>query len=189
MLRRQLITLIGGAAVGWPRAPRAQQPKPVIGFLSPGSPESDDFRLTAFRQGLNDTGYVEGQNVAIEYRWAEGQYDRLPALASDLVRGQVTVIAAAGIPPTVAAKAATSTLPIVFFATVDPVKSGVVRSLNRPGGNMTGITGLNIELVPKRLQLLHELVPAAAVSGGGARFSPRAGTATRPSGTGNGDHE
>ena len=165
MLRRQLITLIGGAAVGWPRAPRAQQPKPVIGFLSPGSPESDDFRLTAFRQGLNDTGYVEGQNVAIEYRWAEGQYDRLPALASDLVRGQVTVIAAAGIPPTFAAKAATSTIPITFSAGVDPVEFGLVASRNRPGGNITGVAVLTAELAGKRLQLLHELVPTAAVIG------------------------
>ena len=163
MLRRQLITLIGGAAVGWPRAPRAQQPKPVIGFLSPGSPESDDFRLTAFRQGLNDTGYVEGQNVAIEYRWAEGQYDRLPALASDLVRGQVTVIAAAGIPPTFAAKAATSRIPIAFLAGVDPVEFGLIASLNRPGGNMTGVVDLNTELAGKRLELLHELEPTAAV--------------------------
>jgi putative ABC transport system substrate-binding protein len=121
---------------------------PVIGWLSSGSLESDlvAARLTAFRQGLNEMGYVEGQNVAIEYRWAQSRYDRLPALASDLVRRQVTVIAAAGIVPTFAAKAATSTIPIVFLAGVDPVQSGLVASLNRPGGNMTGVANLNVEL-------------------------------------------
>ena len=159
MRRRELIALVGGAAVVWPVGVHAQQPMPVIGYLSAGSPESDDFRLTAFRQGLNETGYVEGQNVAIEYRWAPGQYDRLPALAADLVRRQVTVIAAVGIPPTFAAKA----VPIAFLAGVDPVEFGLIASLNRPGGNMTGVAILTAELAGKRLQLLHELVPTAAV--------------------------
>ena len=163
MRRRELIALVGGAAVVWPVGVRAQQPMPVIGYLSAGSPESDDFRLIAFRQGLNETGYVEGQNVAIEYRWAPGQYDRLPALAADLGRRQVTVIAAVGIPPTFAAKAATSTIPIAFLAGVDPVEFGLIASLNRPGGNITGVAILTAELAGKRLQLLHELVPTAAV--------------------------
>jgi putative tryptophan/tyrosine transport system substrate-binding protein len=126
--RRDFIALIGGSAFALPIAAGAQQPVPVIGYLSTGSPESDDFRLIAFRQGLNQTGYVEGQNVAIEYRWAPAQYDRLPALAADLVRRQVTVIAAAGIPPTFAAKAATSTSPIAFLAGVDPVEFGLMRA-------------------------------------------------------------
>jgi len=155
------LVLLGGAAA-LSVAARAQQPMPVIGYLSAGSPESDDFRLTAFRQGLNETGYVEGQNVAIEYRWAPGQYDRLPALAADLVRRQVTVIAAVGIPPTFAAKAATSTIPIAFFAVVDPVEFGLIASLNRPGGTITGVAILTAELAGKRLQL-HELAPTAAV--------------------------
>jgi putative ABC transport system substrate-binding protein len=165
MLRREFATLIGGAAAAWPLAARAQQPMPVIGWLGTGSAESDDpFRVTPFRKGLNETGYVEGQNVAIEYRWAEGQYDRLPDLAADLVRRQVTVIAAmGGPPPALAAKAATTTIPIVFLLGIDPVRSGFVGSLNRPGGNMTGVSLLTAELAAKRLDLLHELVPAAAV--------------------------
>jgi putative ABC transport system substrate-binding protein len=136
---------------------------PVIGWLGAGSRESGDFRLTGFRQGLNETGYEEGGNVAIEYRWAEGHYDRLPALVADLVRQQVTVIAAAGIPSAFAAKVATSTIPIAFLAGIDPVESGLVASLNRPGGNMTGVAALTAELAAKRLDLLHELVPTATV--------------------------
>jgi putative ABC transport system substrate-binding protein len=164
MRRRDFIILLAGAMGGWPSAMRAQEKAmPVIGYLSPGSPESDAFRLTGFRQGLNETGYVEGENVTIEYRWAQGQYDRLPALAADLVRRQVTVIAAAGIPPTFAAKAATSTIPIAFLVGVDPVKSSLIDSLKRPVGNMTGVAILSAELAGKRLDLLRELVPTAAV--------------------------
>jgi putative ABC transport system substrate-binding protein len=151
------------------RSARAEQKAmPVIGWLSPGSPETDDLpdRLGGFRQGLNEMGYVEGQNLALEYRWAEGRYDRAPELASDLVRRQVNVIVAvAGAPMAFAAKAATATIPIVFALGLDPVRLGLVASLNRPGGNLTGVIGLAIELVGKRLDLLHELVPAVAVIG------------------------
>ena len=165
MRRRDFINLLGGAA-SWPLAARAQQAAiPAIGYLNLGSPDSDAPRLTGLRRGLNQTGYVEGRNFVIEYRWAGNQADRLAALAADLVRLQVRVIVAAGLPPALAAKAATTSIPIVFSVGADPVRFGLVASLNRPGGNVTGFNAINAELGAKQLALLHELVPSAATIG------------------------
>jgi putative tryptophan/tyrosine transport system substrate-binding protein len=163
--RRKFLATLGGAAAAWPLAAWAQQPGklPVIGYLGPESPAVFASRVRAFRQGLGETGYAEGRNVAIEFRWAEGQHNRLPALAADLVARQAAVIVApGGAPGGLAAKSATTTIPIVFEMGADPVAIGLVDNLNRPGGNLTGVSSLNVQVTPKRLEILHEVVPAAA---------------------------
>jgi putative ABC transport system substrate-binding protein len=159
--RRKFITLLGGAAAAWPVVGQAQSPSyPMVGFLSSASPQNSADPVRSFRRGLQEMGYVEGQNVGIDYRWAEGQNDRLRELAAELVRGRVRAIAAIGTPSTFAAKAATSTIPIIFAVAVDPIEVSLVASLTRPGGNLTGVTNLNQEVGPKRLELVHELLPA-----------------------------
>ncbi len=165
MRRREFITLCGAAAATWPLTARAQQPAmTVIGYLGPESPAVFASRVTAFRQGLGETGYAEGRNVAIEFRWAEGQHNRLPALAADLVGRQVAVIVApGGAPGALAAKSATTTIPIVFEMGADPVAIGLVGNLNRPGGNLTGVSSLNVQVTPKRLEILHEVVPTDGI--------------------------
>src|SRR5262245_59074500 len=162
MRPREFVTLLGGAATAWPIAARAQQRAlPMVGFIRDGSAEANTRYAAAFRKGLNETGYIEGQNVSVEYHWLEGQYDRLPGLMADLVRRQVAVIATPGSTPTHAAKAATTTIPIVFGVAEDPVQLGLVASLAQPGGNATGVNFFVNEIIAKRLGLLHELVPKA----------------------------
>ena len=165
MRRREFITLLGGATAAWPMVARAQQPAmPVIGYIGSG-PEADVNRLRAFRQGLQESGYREGENVVIEYRWADDHYERLPSLAANLIQHQVALIFAGGIPAALSAKAATKSIPIVFSVAGDPVELGLVASLNRPGGNLTGVSTLSVELGSKRLELLHELIPTASLIG------------------------
>ena len=165
--RRELVAALGGAAAAWPLAARAQQPAvPVVGILAVASPEANAIRLRAFREGLSTAGYVEGQNINIEYRWAEAYTGRLPELAARFVEEQVAVlVTAGGTSAALAAKAATASIPIVFGIAADPVDVGLVASLNRPGGNVTGVTSLNIEVAPKRLELLHELLPSVTTMG------------------------
>ena len=166
MRRRDFIKVIGGGVAAWPLAARAQQSTmPVVGFVNIGSAEGYAPQVSAFLKGLTEAGYVDGQNVAIEYRWANGQYDRLAALVDDLVRRRVSVIAATSTPANLVAKAATTTIPIVFTTGGDPVQIGLVASLGRPGGNVTGVTNVTVEVAPKRLELAHELVPQASVFG------------------------
>jgi putative tryptophan/tyrosine transport system substrate-binding protein len=163
MRRRDFITIIASTTAAWPVAVRAQQTMPVIGFINAASAQNYARQLAAFHKGLAQTGYVNGQNVVIEYRWADNQNDRLPAMAADLVHRQVAVIAATSTPAAIAAKATTTTIPIVFEMGGNPVELGLVASLSRPSGNVTGVTGLNVEVAPKRLELLHELLPTVRV--------------------------
>jgi putative ABC transport system substrate-binding protein len=163
--QREFIVTVGGAAA-WPLAARAQQPLPMIGFLNSGFSKDSANRIAAFRQGLGEVGFIEPQDVTIDYRWAEGVYERLPAMAADLVNRQVAVIAAAYLPAVQAARMATTTIPIVFNVGVDPVALGLAASLNRPGGNLTGVAQFAAVLVAKRLELLHEVVPQATIEVG-----------------------